>query len=156
MTGTDTKPGLEPLFQLRVEIAPPQIMPAGPNGERRFMRVTGGEFRGDRIGGVVLPGGSDCQLIRSDGVVELDIRLMLQTDDGEHILMTGQGMRHASDAVMAQLQSGVIVDADQYYFRQTAFFEAPVGNLDWLNRLVAIGAGDRKPDGVSLSLFAVT
>ena len=77
------------LFHLTGDVAPPQITPDGPYSARRFMPVTGGTISGERINGVLLAGGSDCQLIRPDGVAELDVRLVILTDDGVHILMRG-------------------------------------------------------------------
>ncbi len=144
-----------PLFQMRADVAPPQITPEGPYGERRFMVVTGGTVKGERINGEFLSGGSDCQLIRPDGVAELDVRVVIKTDDGAHILMKGLGMRHGPPEVIAKLFSGELVDPATYYFRESVMFEAPPGKYEWMNRIIGIGTGARDRDGVKIDMFEV-
>jgi hypothetical protein len=147
--------GLRPLFDLAAHVAAPQVTPAGPYGTRRFIPVTGGRFEGDRLAGRLLPGGADCQLIRPDGVAELDVRVTFETHDGVIFLMKGLGLRHGPDAVMQRIAAGEQVPAAEYYFRETMIFEAPAGRYDWLNRLVAIGRGERRADSVHLSIYEV-
>ena len=146
---------LIPLFELNALVAPPQVTPAGPYGTRRFIPVTGGTFKGARLSGLLLPGGSDCQLIRPDGVAELDVRVTLQAEDGAVILMRGLGLRHGPDAVMQRLARGEDVAASEYYFRESMLFEAPQGPHDWLNRVVAIGTGERRAASVHIQVFEV-
>jgi Protein of unknown function (DUF3237) len=55
--------------------------------------VTGGLFEGDRLRGKVLQGGDDWTVKRSDGVVKLDLRITLETDDGALVHMTFEGIR---------------------------------------------------------------
>ena len=146
---------LKPLMTLAVQVAPAQVTPDGPYGTRRFIPVTGGSFTGERLRGRVLPGGADCQLIRPDGVAELDARIILLLDDGTHVLMRGVGLRHGSADVMSRLARGEPVPPSAYYFRQALLFEAPRGAHDWLNRLLALAVGERHPDGVRLTVFEV-
>jgi hypothetical protein len=47
------------------------------------------------------------------------------------------------------------VDARTYYFRTALRFETGAANLDWLNRVIAIGIGARLPRAVELSVFEV-
>ena len=71
------------LMILRVTVATPQSIGAVPHGTRRTVPITGGDFEGPRLRGSVLPGGSaDWLLLRADGVLELDLRATLRTDDG--------------------------------------------------------------------------
>ena len=82
-----------PLLTLRLSTAPTQNVGAVPHGTRRTFPITGGSFEGDRLRGKVLPGGDDWVIKRPDGVLELDLRVTLQTDDGALIHMTFTGMR---------------------------------------------------------------
>src|SRR5262249_23311553 len=61
---------------------------------------------GPRLRGKVLPGGGDWTLLRGDGVLELDLRLTLETDDGALIHMTSFGLRHGPPEVIAALARG--------------------------------------------------
>ena len=144
-----------PLFRISAQVAAPQIVAGGPYGERRFIPVTGGSFSGERISGRVLSGGADCQLIRPDGAAELDVRVALEADDGAIILMKGLGIRHASADVMQRIANGERVDGTEYYFREAMVFEAPDGPHAWLNRLIAIGIGERLPDEVVVDVFEI-
>lgn len=147
---------LKPLMELSIEVGPAQVTPDGPYGTRRFIPVTGGSFTGERLSGRILPGGADCQLIRPDGVAELDARITLQLEDGANILMRGVGLRHGTALVMARLAAGEAVPASAYYFRQSMLFEAPDGDWAWLNRLLALGIGERRPNEVRLTIFEIT
>jgi len=142
------------LFRLNAEVAPPQIV-EGPLGKRLFIPVTGGAFRGDRLSGEVQPGGSDFQLIRPDGVAELDVRVTLLTDDGVTIQLKGHGIRHTTPEVFAHIMSGADVDPSEYYFREALFFEAPAGRYEWLNRIIAIAKGGRLKSEVFIDAYEV-
>lgn len=145
---------IRPLCKLRATVAPPHVSSNAPYGDRRFIPVTGGNFKGDRLSGKILAG-CDCQLVRHDGVAELNVRVTLETDDGVIILMRGRGMRHQPAEVLARIASGEQVPASEYYFREVMFFEAPEGHYDWLNRLIAIGEGERGPDFVLIDVFEI-
>src|SRR5690349_21071215 len=83
-----------PLMTLQVVVPPPQKLGAVPHGTRVVAPIASGTFEGPRLRGKVLPGGGDWTLLRSDGVLELDLRITLQTDDGALIYMTSFGLRH--------------------------------------------------------------
>lgn len=146
---------LKPLFQIQAEVAEPQVSSGAPYGDRRFIPVTGGVFEGDRLRGKLLAGGADCQLMRADGVADLDVRVTLQTGDGAVIYMKGLGLRHGPPEIMRRLVAGEAVDPGEYYFRESMLFEAPAGPYEWLNRVLALGAGRRDPAMVILDVFEV-
>lgn len=144
---------LRPLFDFIAEVAEPQVTPDGPYGTRRFIPVTGGTFSGERLRGTLLPGGADCQLIRPDGVAELDVRVTFRTEDGTIFLMKGLGMRHGPAEVLARIAKGEHVDPSTYYFRESMIFEAPKGRYDWLNRLIGVATGERRANTVHISAW---
>ncbi|MYF07441.1 MAG: DUF3237 domain-containing protein [Rhodospirillaceae bacterium] len=146
---------LKPLFRINANVAEPQTTPQGPVGDRRFIPVTGGTFEGERLRGEMLAGGSDCQLMRADGVAELDVRVALRCDDGVIIFVKGLGLRHGPAEVMQRVAAGEDVDPREYYFREAILFEAPPGAYEWLNRVLAIGTGRRDPNAVILEVFEV-
>ena len=112
------------LMVLRVTVATPQSIGAVPHGTRRTAPLTGGDFEGPRLRGSVLPRGSvDWLLMRPDGVLELDLRATLRTDDGALISMRSFGLRHGPPDVMAAMARGEVVDPSTYYFRTTPRFE---------------------------------
>lgn len=159
-TAEDLPPTLQalhtrPLFTLEVEVDPPKT-PGGHEGaERRVGVIPGGVFRGERLSGRVLDGGSDWQTLYSQGVVQLDARIVLETDAGELVAMTYNGLRHGPAEIMASLGRGEPVDPAQYYFRIFATFATSAPRLEWLNRILAVGIGHRRADGPIYNLFEV-
>jgi uncharacterized protein DUF3237 len=137
-----------PLMTMKVKVA--RVLDVGvvPCGTRRIAPLDGGAFDGPRLRGIVLPGSSaDWLLLRPDGVLELDLRATLQTDDGALISMKSFGLRHGPPEVMAAIGRGETVDPATYYFRTTPRFETAHPAYAFLNRLVAVASGDRRPEG---------
>src|SRR5712672_4676586 len=135
------------LMTLQVVVPPPQRLGAVPHGTRVIAPITSGTFDGARLRGKVLPGGGDWTLLRSDGVLELDLRVTLETDDGALIYMTSFGLRHGPPEVIAALARGESVDPSAYYFRTTPRFETGNPKYAFLNRLLAVSRGDRRAEG---------
>ena len=133
-------------MMLQVFVAPPQRLGAVPHGTRVIAPITSGTFEGPRLRGKVL-GGGDWLLTRADGVVELDLRITLETDDGALISMTSFGLRHGPPEVLAALARGESVDPSTYYFRTAPRFETSAPSYAFLNRLIAVGSGDRRATG---------
>jgi len=145
-----------PLMTLHVEVATPQNIGAVPYGSRRTAALSGGRFEGPRLRGRVVPGGSaDWQLLRSDGVLEMDLRITLETDDGALISMKSFGLRHGPPEIMAALGRGEVVDPSTYYFRTTPRFETGHPAYAFLNRLITVASGDRRPDGPFYTIHEV-
>lgn len=136
------------LMTLQVGVATPQNIGAVPTGTRRTAPLSGGRFEGPRLRGVVLPGAAgDWQLLRADGVLEMDLRMTLQTDDGALIAFRSFGLRHGPPEVIAAIARGEVVDPATYYFRTTPRFETADARYAFLNRMVAVATGDRRKDG---------
>ena len=144
-----------PLFTLRAQVERSQTTSSGPYGERSYIPVFGGEFVGERLSGELLRGGANCMLIRPDDVAEVDVRVSLQAHDGPIILMKGLGLRHGPSEVMERIVKGDPVDRSEYYFREALLFEAPPGPYDWLNRILAIGIGERRSDMVRVDAYEI-
>src|SRR5499433_4258635 len=135
------------LMTLQVAVADVQKIGAVPHGTRVTAPIAGGRFEGPRLRGKVLPGGGDWTLLRSDGALELDLRITLETDDGALIYMTSFGLRHGPPEVLAALARGESVSSSQYYFRTIPRFETSSPRYGFLNRLITISRGDRRASG---------
>ena len=143
------------LFTMRLRVAGMQAVGATPAGDRRIGLVEGGTFEGERLRGTVLPGGADWLMLRSDGVMTLDVRLVLQTDDGAMIGLTYRGLRHGPKDIMERVARGEPVAPGSYYFRTVGSFETAAPRYEWLNRVWAIGTGERPPEGPVYDVFEV-
>src|SRR2546423_5178129 len=86
-----------PLMILRLATSATHDVGSTPHGTLTIFPVTGGSFEGGRLRGQVLAGGGDWVTARGDGTFTLDLRVTLETDDGELIHMTFTGVRDDAD-----------------------------------------------------------
>ena len=146
---------LQPLLRAEITLAPPQELGETPLGRRRIIAITGGSFRGEKLTGRVLPGGADWQIVRSDGVCELEARYTLETNDRALIYVRNRGFRHGPADILAKLAAGEPVDPSLYYMRTTPLFETGAPRYQWLNRIVCVASGARRAAAVELDVYEV-
>ena len=144
----------DPFLHLHVELEDILHLGPTPYGDRRVIHITGGHFSG-RLSGRIVPGGADWQIVRPDGVADLEARYTLETVAGERVLVRSEGLRHGPPEVIAALARGEAVDPARYYFRTALRFETSAPALAWMNKLIAIGRGAREPRAVRLDVFEV-
>jgi hypothetical protein len=149
------KPQLEFLMRLAVDVGEITSMGEGPLGERRIIGIVGGTFEGPGLRGAVLAGGADWQIVRRDGVLDLDARYALREERGGVVRVTSQGYRHGSPEVLAALARGEEVDPAKYYFRTVMRFETGAPGLEWLNKTIALAGAQRKARQVLLEAYRV-
>src|SRR4051812_20058861 len=143
-------PELLHVADLRVRVAEPIEI-----GRRRVIPIAGGDVLGPRIRGKVLPGGADYQIMRADGVSELEARYVIQTVDGHLIYVVNSGLRHGPPELMEKLRRGEPVDPASIYFRTTPRFETAAPGYEWLMRSLFLCSGARFPDRVEMRFFHV-
>ena len=114
-------------------------MRGGPQGTRIVVAVTGGTFTGPKMKGIVKGPGGDWVTMRDDGSVQLDVRLILETDDGAKILMQykGIGLEGAKK------------------IRTAPLFETGDERYAWLNNVQAIGIGQSGDGSVTYDIYAL-
>jgi hypothetical protein len=135
------------VLEARVNCASAIVVGDAKLGKRQLIPITGGEFSGPNIKGCVLPGGADWQLVRPDGVLEIEARYTIQTDDGVNIAVCNRGV-----ALYPPI-------AETVYVRTVPEFEAPVNSdYAWLNKAIFVGtvhAISRQPLTVQVRVFRV-
>ncbi len=136
-----------PLALLTAVLGTPHKLGATPAGERKVVPVLGGRIEGERLSGHVLTGGSDWALTNAAGILELDVRLVIETHDGALINCQYRGVRHGPANIMAQLAEGKSVDYRDIYFRIAPRFDTADSRYEWLNSILTVGIGERLPDG---------
>src|SRR6478735_8837577 len=105
---------MEFAFEAIVDVGERQLLGMSSLGERRLVPITGGSFEGPRVRGTVVAGGADRQLIRPDGLEQLDALYELRTDDGavvtgrNQVLVdeTGEGNRYAFSSISLSAPEG--------------------------------------------------
>jgi hypothetical protein len=146
---------LQRLLRAEITLAAAQELGDTPLGRRRIIGITGGRFSGERLSGRVLAGGADWQVIRPDGVADLDARYTLETSDGALIYVRNRGYRHGPPEILRKLSLGEAVDPSLYYMRTTPRFETGDARYAWLNRIVCVATGARRSAAVELDVFEV-
>jgi hypothetical protein len=143
------------LFEITLDVPRIADLGATPLGHRRIAQVAGGHFEGPRMRGTAHPGGGDWLLLRNDGVLQLDVRVTLETHDGHLVYMTYRGVRHGPAEIMQRLNAGEEVDPSSYYFRTTPSFETGSEKYAWLNAIVCISTGHRTASGPVYRVYEV-
>jgi hypothetical protein len=143
---------LEFLFTLSADVGELISLGPCPLGERRVVYITSGTFEGPQLRGQLV-GGADWQILRSDGVLELDARYAIRDERGGVIRVVSEGYRHGPPDVMARLARGEEVDPASYYFRTTMRFETGAAELAWLNKTIAVATAERKARRVDVRAY---
>lgn len=149
-------PGLLHVADLVVRIAEPIEIGRISGNLRRIIPIAGGEARGPRIRGKVLPGGADYQSMRVDGVTDLQARYVIRTEDGQLIYVENSGVRYGPPELIEKLRRGEPVDPALIYFRTTPRFETAAPEYEWLMRNLFVCSGARFADRVEMRFFQVT
>jgi hypothetical protein len=141
------------MCKFSVEVGPIVSLGPGPLGERRVIEITGGTFEGPQMRGTVMSGGADWQIVRGDGVIDLDARYAIKEESGGVIRVVSQGYRHGPPEVLAALGRGENVDASKYFFRSIMRFETGAPELAWLNKVIAVATAERRARLVELNAY---
>ena len=159
-TNTLPVPGLQHVLDLTVYVAAPieagTVAGLNSRGRRRIIPITGGHVSG-QLKGHILPGGADFQMVVSETTTDLDVRYMIELDQGdyigERIFVQNRALRRGSVADIAKLVRGEAVAPEAIYFRCVPTFEVSSPALEWLTQSIFVGTGARFPDRVQLSIF---
>ncbi len=155
MAGIQT-PVLVHVADLVVRIAAPIEIGRIAGNLRRMIPIDGGEVLGPRIRGKVLPGGADYQVMRADGVTDLQARYVIETEGRLLIYVENSGVRYGPPELMENLRRGEPVDPALIYFRTTPRFETAAPGYEWLMQNLFVCSGARFPDRVEMRFFQVT
>jgi hypothetical protein len=131
---------LELIMEMRADVSV-RVVGAGPFGTRQLFEIRGGEFKGPRLAGSVLPSGGDWMLMGADGVGRLDVRVMLETSDEALIYMQFTGVLEVNDRVIAAASGERVGEYGDSYFVTQPRFETGDIRYAWLNRCVGLAEG---------------
>lgn len=109
-------------------------------GHVRIAPMTGGTFAGPELRGTVRDGGGD-YITQVSGHSSLDVRIVLDTDDGAVIYMTYTG-------IVARGENGT-------YWRVRPIFSTTSEKYDWLNHAVFVGKSKQVPGKVAYDVFRI-
>ncbi len=141
----DEAPELEYLMEFSARLQSPIVeVGVGPFGKRQVYTEAGGTFEGPRLKGKVLPGGGDAAMVDRSGVLRLDLRFTLETDDGAFIFVQGNGVWRSNPS-RSQKPEGQANDYGDMYIMITPRFETGDERYQWLNEIVCVAEGKMNP-----------
>lgn len=152
------EPRSEFIFHFELDIEPAIEIGDVPIGRRLIGPIAGGSFEGPGLPGgpplkgEVVPGGGDWLFVRSDGVLDLDVRTTLRTEDGALIYMPYTGLLVIPEGQMPQVMSG---EVPPDYMTVSIRFETGDERYAALNQLIAVGTGSLGPGKVYYDVFAI-
>ncbi len=101
--------------------------------------LPGGWAKGPNINGSFIPPGGDWLRVMPAGVLRLDVRATLKTDEGELIYITYNGIIQHSEASLAKLNAGEkFTHKDIDYFVTAPTFQTASKKYDYLNKVQII------------------
>ena len=132
---------LVPLGTMTAELRRPLVLRGTPVGDRLIYEVESGQIDGERLRGK-LKGSSaaDWMVAAPDGTGTLDVRALVETDDGALVFLYYQGR------VNLALGQGAPLYA-------TPKFETGDGRYRWLNTIQAVGKGTMAGNTLTYELY---
>jgi len=154
-------PALQHVFDVAAGLGPLEDHGETRAGHRRVVPIIGGRITGAAgqdlaIDAEILPGGADWQIVRADGVVEIDARYSARTTQGELIHLRTSGVRSGPPEVLEALLRGEPADPSAYYFRVGVRIETSAPRLAALEHNVYVAAALREANRVLYSAYRVT
>jgi hypothetical protein len=130
------------LYKINLTLDAPFDIGKVPIGKRVIYPVTGGTFEGPKLKGKIKAFGADWVLRLDSTTTKLDVRLILETNDGQLISNTYSGIVYNNP-------NGTT------YWRIAPVFETSSQKYAWLNYVLGIGVGSFIKGGVSYEVFAI-
>ena len=135
MSADVTSLSVEFLFSMEITVGEFFPIGNGPKGNRTVAGVTGGTVTGRKVNGTVVGPGGDWVYIAPDGMLTLDVRAQIKTDDGAVILISYAGK------------------ANKGNIRTAPTFETGDERYAWLNGVQAVGVGKSSRGSVSYDVY---
>ncbi|WP_461521356.1 DUF3237 domain-containing protein [Porticoccus sp.] len=141
MTSTD---GLKPSTQITTEYLMTYVAPLDPpmaidDGMMIVNVRPGGWVKGPNINGKFVSPGADWLRIMPSGVFRLDVRGLIETDDGAYIYISYNGIIKNSEESAARLNNGdLLTDQDIPYFIAAPTFQTASEKYAWLNDIQTV------------------
>ncbi len=150
-------PTLETKYVFTITVRIAEVTTAGDigYGVRRIIPIIGGEVRGEKVNGKVLPFGADFQIIRPNELIDLEAKYAFETDDGAVVYVENKGIRFGPVELLQKLKRGEPVDPKLIYFRTLPKFETGHEKYRWLMQHIFVASAARHADRVVIDVHQV-
>ena len=133
---------LVPLARMTIELRAPIALDGTPVGSRWIFEVESARIDGERLHGTMKgTANADWFVLRPDGTGTLDVRALLETDDGALVFIQYLG------------RTDVAAGSSTIY--TAPLFETGDERYTWLNQYQGVGIGSASAEGVDYEFYAV-
>jgi len=124
------------IFTIYLDLAPPAF--AGMN----YIMALLGSAVGPRLNATVVPPSADWLLLKPDGIIAINVKLLLKTDDGEYIhqTVTGRSVRDPENPSSSTI-------------RTLALFETSSDKYKWLGHTALFGIGTKEGNKITVDYY---
>jgi hypothetical protein len=129
------------LFSYTVSLKmPPEVIGPVAEGIRVNFYLAGGEIRGSRCTGKILPVGADWLLIRRDGIGIVDVRATMEMHDGALVYVAYTGVLDPGPNGYDSFLNGTL--PPKFPIRTAPRFQTAHPGYTWMNRVQAYAVGE--------------
>ena len=126
----------EYIMTLTAQLDAPQVI----NDKLFIYNVPSGSVAGPKIKGKVIQPTADWLALMPSGILRLDVRLTILTDDNQYVYMTYNGVIKPNEAADKKFEEGKeVVKTDEQYFITAPTFQTASPKYAWLNDIQAVG-----------------
>lgn len=143
-------PKLQHAFTLKLRYETPHRYPS-TTGNRASLQIAEGSADGPLLTAEVADDGGELLIIRPDGVLELDSRIMLRAADGTMIYWRALGFVNAGADRAAAFFAGE--DLAPASMEAAPYFDAPQGERDWMTCRSFIARGTLGSRSAEIDVF---
>lgn len=141
MKGSAVSLELIPLGTMTAELRTPVVLRGTPVGDRMIYEVESGQIDGERFRGKLKgQAAADWLVVSPDGTGTLDVRALLETDDGALVFLSYRGKVDLARGQGAPLYA-------------TPTFETGDKRYRWLNTVQAVGKGTLTGNTLTYELY---
>lgn len=131
------EPQLETRWLMSLHGSIPQPVVISPS--LMIFNVLDARMESPRIKAKVLGPSGDWVQVQENGNWKLDVRLLMEADDGSPIYTSYSGVLRMDPGLGERLASGQEIPGEEMYFRSAPYFQTPSKQYAWLNSILAIG-----------------
>lgn len=149
---------LKKQFEVRLGlVAPSEVVGCDYDGagKRVLVPCPDGELTGPDFHGTMMCAGIDHQVVRADGVTEINASYGFKLDDGRAVYIHVEGIRAVPDELVETVKAGGAIDPKQFYYVTTPTFEVYDESLKWMTKKIFVCDAVRLPDAVLLTYYTV-
>ncbi|MDO4472277.1 MAG: DUF3237 family protein [Bacillota bacterium] len=101
-----------------------------------------GYFRGEDLSGRVVPVGMGITYTPSPGHNDIDTAMILETEDGDNLLMEMKAVFDADELVEKKLMNDEPVNPEEYYYKGIVSFKTGSDKYKYLERKICLCTGE--------------